>query len=343
MQAWELARRLKQKNHDLYVFTRQLEGTEKYERKEGIDIFRTLPLRKPFGIISYLLGLFLIIFKQRKNLDVLLCFRGWPNGVIGWMANKILNIPACVTIRGGDWYFVERYWWGKLIYALLFSSQMPVAVQSKKIQKEVVAQYPRVTPHIIPNGIKQSTQQDKPGQSIVFVGNLIPRKGLDVLIKAIKTKPDYTLIIIGDGPERERLEKMAAGLPNITFYGRVNPEDVRSIMKKRARLLVLPAIEGEGFPNVLLEAMSVGVPVVASNIAGVADLLENGKAGLLVERGNVEELRDAICSIMNDDELQRKMAAAGFHASQQYTWDKVSRQWLYLFEEMIKKKSLPIE
>ena len=119
LQAWELARRLRKNKHDLILFTRQLAGTEKYQEKEGIKIFRTLPLGRPFGIVSYILGLFLLVYRKRKELDVLLCFRAWPNGVIGWLAYKLLGLPVCITIRGGDWYFVEPYWWGKIIYKLL--------------------------------------------------------------------------------------------------------------------------------------------------------------------------------------------------------------------------------
>lgn len=334
MQAWNLARRFQEKGHEVTVFCRRSAHTPRYEQKENVRIFRIRSLRRPFGILSYIFGGLFCIAKERKNCDVLLCFRAWPNGVIGLLAQKIFGIASCFSIRGGDWYFVEPFWWGKLIYRLLFSSKMKVLVQTAKIRSEILAKYPEVQPVIIPNGIDFAKTYSLKGKSVMFVGNLISRKGVDVLIEAFKGIPDSKLTIVGDGPERSRLEKLASGL-NVDFVGRLEPDEIRQYMADYAKVLVLPAVAGEGMPNVLLEAMSIGVPVVASDVAGIRDLLENGKAGVLVPPGEPFTLSDAVNTVLRDKSLWKQLSLSGRQTSRKYGWNKVIVRWEQLFADMV--------
>ena len=333
-QAWSLAQQLVKKNK-IIIFTRRPSNAGKYCEVGAIKIFRIKSMFRPFGIVSYVFGTLLSVAKRRKNLDLLICFRAWPNGVIGMVAMLLLNIPACFSIRGGDWYFVKNHWWGKLIYKLLFTSSMPVVVQTEKIRNEVILEYPNVKPIVIPNGIEIEEEQKASGKSIVFVGNLIPRKGVHILIEALRGLPNYPLTIIGDGSERAQLEKKALGL-NVRFLGKVQPEKVRELIIIHGKIFVLPAIAGEGMPNVLLEAMSVGLPVIASNVAGVSDVLQGGEAGLLVEAGNVTSLREAISCLWNDHRLRNKLAESGNNEVKKYCWDNVTESWEQLFQTWIK-------
>jgi len=334
LQAWELARRLRKKKHELFLFTRQLERTEKYQEKEGIKIFRTLPMKRPLGIVSYILGLFLLVFKQRNELDVLLCFRAWPNGVVGLLAHIFLGLPVCITIRGGDWYFVEPYWWGKIIYKLLFNNKLLITVQTNKIRDEIINVYPHISPVVVPNGVKINGNGIPEGKSVLFVGNLHQRKGVHVLFKAISELKDYPCVIVGDGPERHYLEEMAESL-NVRFLGRAVSEDINRLMIKHGKVFVLPAVSGEGLPNVLLEAMAIGIPVIATDIAGISDLLENGKAGRIIAPDDPDALAEAIQEMWEDDELRKKMAESGRDTAEKYSWDNVTPIWEQLFTEMI--------
>jgi len=332
LQAWNLAKRLVKK-HDVTIFIRRSPETGKSDKISNIRIFRTKSLFRPFGIASYVFGTLFTIATERKNLDLLLCFRAWPNGIIGLFATLLLRIPACFSIRGGDWYFVNPHWWGKIIYKLLFASSMPVVVQTEKIRSEIVAEYPAVDPLVIPNGINIEEEQKVSGRTIVFVGNLIPRKGVDILIEALRELQEYPLTIIGDGPERADLEKKASGL-NVRFLGKVQPEKVRKLMAIHGKIFVLPAVAGEGSPNVLLEAMSIGLPVIASDVAGIRDLLEGGSAGMIVEAGNVTSLREAIDCLWNNERLRNELAELGRREVEKYSWDKVVTGWECLFSRI---------
>ncbi len=337
LQAWNLATELKRRGHEVSVFTRQLPGTSGYEFKDDIRIFRVDTYRRPFGIASYLLGILSLIKKQERAIDIVLCFRAWPNGVIGLMAQRLLKIPACFSIRGGDWYQVEPRWWGKIIYKALFASGIPVLVQSQKMAHEIRESYPAVVPKIIPNGIRLNALEHCNGDSVIYVGNLHPHKGVKLLLEAVRQIPECSVKILGDGPGRESLEKSAAGL-NVQFYGRVSPEMVREVTLNYGKILVLPTLYSEGFPNSLLEAMSLGIPVIASDVpGGVRELLENGKAGILVTPGDVGALQRAIETLMTDQSLQNEMSRTGRQAAEKYSWPNIAARWEELFQQMLER------
>lgn len=334
LQAWNLAVQLQRRGHQVCVFTKLLPGTNPHEVKDDILIYRAKSLRKPFGIASYIAGIVFHIWKKRFDIDVVLCFRAWPNGMIGLFSQVLMRKPSCFSIRGGDWYCVEPKWWGKIIYNFLFYSKMPVLVQSKMIADEIQEKYPKVTFHVIPNGIQLSKPKESKGDSIVYVGNLNPHKGVNVLFEAVRQLPGCPLKIIGDGSTREILEKQARGI-DVQFFGRVLPEKVRELTIKHAVLLVLPTLYSEGFPNALLEAMSLGIPVIATDVAGgVKELLEDGNAGILVPSGDAVSLKEAIEKVWSSAQLQEEMANSGRRAAEKYSWPNITRQWEHLFKQM---------
>jgi glycosyltransferase involved in cell wall biosynthesis len=335
MQAWHLARHLAVK-HDVIVFTRRFPMTKKTEIKDNVSIIRTSILPFPFGILSYIFGTAFSIFLNHKRLDVVLCFRAWPNGVIGLAVNKFFKIPFCFSIRGGDWYFVEPHFWGKLIFKWLFLNKSCVVVQAERIRDALKCKYPEVNPIVIPNGVDIDERTVR-GDSLLFVGNLLWRKGLNVLFEALKHFPEIPVIIAGDGPERKTWERMASGM-NVEFIGRLQPDQVKTLMVERGRILVLPAIAGEGFPNVLVEAMSVGLPVIASDIAGVPNLLEDGRAGILVRPNDVDSLGSAIRKLWKSERLIKEYSNAGKKASRKYSWEKITFRWEMLFREILNGK-----
>ena len=121
---------------------------------------------------------------------------------------------------------------------------------------------------VIPNGIALKTAQGGAGKAVLFVGRLVGPKGVKYLIEAMRQCREERLLIVGDGPEMARLKQAAHGMANVQFVGRVAPEAVRDYIRQ-AEVLVLPSVREEGTPNVILEAMAEGVPVIASRIAGI--------------------------------------------------------------------------
>jgi glycosyltransferase involved in cell wall biosynthesis len=147
-----------------------------------------------------------------------------------------------------------------------------------------------------------------------FVGRLQPEKGVDVLLQAATTVlavvPQASFVIIGDGPLLPTLEEQAGQLglsSRVRFLG--FRADVPRLLTQLSAV-VIPS-RNEGTPLVLLEAMSAGVPVVASAVGGIQDVLRQGKEGLLVAPDDPAALADALCSLLLDPERMRSMGEAG--------------------------------
>ncbi|MEM6889077.1 MAG: glycosyltransferase family 4 protein [Pseudomonadota bacterium] len=151
---------------------------------------------------------------------------------------------------------------------------------------------------------------------LLFVGRLAAVKGVLVLLSAFakvrKNHPDAVLTLVGDGPERANIEAYCKELElndAVRFTGYLSQTEVAGALQN-ADLFVLPSF-AEGVPVVLMEAMASRLPVVATSIAGVPELIETGKTGLLVPPGDTEALAEAISSVLADDTLCRTMGEAG--------------------------------
>lgn len=165
--------------------------------------------------------------------------------------------------------------------------------------------------------------------TLLFVGRLERRKGLEPLIRAFtrlkSDRPDLRLLVVGNGPERARCEAM---LPprlrqDVTFLGRIDDEDLPRAYAT-ADLYVAPALGGESFGIVLLEAMAAGRPLVASDIPGYRSVATDGRQGRLVPPGDPVALADAIAALLDNPVLRDAMAADGRRSVAAYDWARVA-------------------
>jgi glycosyltransferase involved in cell wall biosynthesis len=165
---------------------------------------------------------------------------------------------------------------------------------------------------------KPSVRERGSGDSveILCVAALSRRKGHDVLLRALAlARADGAsahLVLAGDGPERERLEALAAELEIrdvVRFEGAVRHDQVPALCA-RADLFCLASF-AEGVPTVLMEAMATELPVVATNVNGVAELVDDGETGVLVPPARPDELAAALARLAGDPGLRERMGAAG--------------------------------
>ncbi len=123
----------------------------------------------------------------------------------------------------------------------------------------------------------------------------------------------------------QELRKKSRG-KGIEFADYIPRSRIRRFMAENGRILVLPAISGEGLPNVILEAMSVGIPVIATDIAGIPDVVKDGKTGILVKPRDVEGLRKAIEKLTKDKKLWERMSKNAKKEVKKYYWENVITQ-----------------
>ena len=145
---------------------------------------------------------------------------------------------------------------------------------------------------------------------LLFVGRLSVEKGVATLAQAMTLLPDAKLRVAGDGPEAGLLD----GVAGVTRLGSLPGETVRQEMN-RAAALVVPSIWYENFPRTIVEAFATGLPVIASRIGALADIVRDGETGLLFEPGNPRDLADkAVWALAHPEQ----MAAMGRNARAQY-------------------------
>ena len=170
--------------------------------------------------------------------------------------------------------------------------------------------------------------------NILFVGRLEKRKGLNYLLEAFKQVkqeiPDSRLIIVGPGTRlRRKYEKqvMRSGLKDVIFAGFVSYDELPRYYKT-ADVFCAPATGRESFGIVLLEAMAVGKPIVASNIEGYASVVTHGVDGLLVPPEDKEMLAQTLISLLTDQSLRQEMGAKGRVKALEYSWEHIAQNVL---------------
>ncbi|MFC4007711.1 glycosyltransferase family 4 protein [Nonomuraea purpurea] len=177
-----------------------------------------------------------------------------------------------------------------------------------------------------------------PGRPVVAcVSRLVPRKGQDQLIRAwprvLRAVPDAVLLLVGGGPYRRRLERLAAGHDSIRFTGTVPAAGLPGYYAA-AEVFAMPCrtrwkgVDVEGLGIVFLEASASGLPVVAGRSGGAPDAVRPGETGLVVDGGDVEELAQAIVELLADPEKARKMGAGGRDwIAREWAWEHVAARF----------------
>lgn len=174
---------------------------------------------------------------------------------------------------------------------------------------------------------------------MLFVGRLDPQKAPDVLLKSmqsvVREHPQTHLVMVGDGVLSESMRELAGLLSlskQVHFVGR--QADVAGFMKA-ADLLVLPSL-WEGLPNVVLEAMAAGLPVVATAVDGTEEVIQHERNGWLVPPGVVDELATTLCRVLADSAAASQMAsAAQALVSQHFTWERCVADYSRLYHELV--------
>jgi len=252
---------------------------------------------------------------------------------------SFLGIPAYNFARPiGKW--ILRRWFRKL--------DGKIAV-SKSAMEFARGHFPGYY-NIIPNGV--DVDHFSPDVSpidefcdgklnILFVSRLEKRKGLNYLLEAFKQVkqeiPDSRLIIVGPGTRlRRKYEKQVArsGLKDVIFVGFVSYDELPRYYKT-ADVFCAPATGRESFGIILLEAMAVGKPIVASNIEGYAGVVTHGVDGLLVPPADKEKLVRALISLLTDQSLRQKMGAKGRAKALEHSWEQIAQKVLNYYVRVL--------
>ena len=181
---------------------------------------------------------------------------------------------------------------------------------------------------------------EKVPYSCLQVSNLIELKQIPVTIRAFekvyRKHPEARLTIIGRGPDREMLENLCKELgifDVVTFTGQLQHADVMAHMS-RTQFYIMPSVR-EGLPISYLEAMGMGCVIVGTATEGIAEVVENGINGILVQPGDYENIAAQVCSCLENPAQAASIAEAGRKTAQRMTWNHNAQKLLALFQELI--------
>jgi glycosyltransferase involved in cell wall biosynthesis len=222
-----------------------------------------------------------------------------------------------------------------------------VVVVFTEEQKRVIGSKYRLDPQrieVIPNGVETtffSTHHRvrPPRPRLLFVGRLAVQKNVELLLHALDgISEKFETTLVGDGELEGELRALAEKLQlrNVRFHGRADGAALIDLFRQ-ADMFVLPS-EREGMPLVLLEAMAMGLPTVATDIAGNRDIVIDGENGRLVPLNDAAAMRRALIELVADEALYRRMSESARQSAERYTWDAVGEE----FEDVYARVANPL-
>lgn len=275
-----------------------------------------------------------------------------PQGLMALVAAR--RVPWLVTTLGGDLYALTSGP-ASFLKRQVLKRASAVTVMNEQMARAVVGLgVPEAKVQVLPMGVElgrirpvDATAKRVPGR-LVFVGRLVEKKGVAVLLQALAALPeglDWSLDVIGGGPLQAELEAQARPFgPRVTFHGQQGSDDLGRMLAA-AGVAVFPSVRAQsgdqdGLPVALLEAMAAGTPIVASDLPGLSDAVTGssaladaaavGPAGVLVEPGDAAALTAALARLLGDGSLRERMGRAAAQRAAGYSMDVIGARYVEL-------------
>lgn len=345
--------------HRVTVVTSRAKGSPKHEIVNELDIYRVFtPFRSNknqtplISMFFYLSSAFIKIVQLRKlkRFDIINTHFAFPAGPLGIAAKRIFKTKNALFILGRDIFDPTRNYFShnNLLYKVLIKSVIndadlliaesrDIAAKAKKIYKH------RKKTHVIPVGFRPPDKKltrlklaKKKNKKIklIAIGRLVKRKGFDYLIKGVINIENTLLYIIGDGPEKERLQEIIRNnqLQNRVFLlGAVSERDKWQQLLN-SDIYVLSSLH-EGFGIVLQEAMYAGLPIISTDNGGQMDLITK-KNAVLIKPKSSKEIKKAIKFLIANPKIRSNLAFNNKEKIKNFHMSRISKKYLGLFQKV---------
>ena len=359
--AYYLAVEIAKRGHEIDVFTTSANSKASIEKHENMMIYR---YGTNFRVLTSNISFGLFRKPAKHDVDIAHEHFDIPHGPFaGLRYAKKKKVPLVVTYHGG-WEasygglvrrmaiaFHNRYLVDKLLsYANTIISPSEYYIDGSRFLRKY-----RDKIVVIPNGINlndfdipysKEECREKLGlplnkKIILFFGYLSPYKGPDVLVKAmpkiIKEISDVELVFAGKGVMKNELETLSKKLgveKNVKFVGFVGDSFKKALFYKSADVFALPSFS-EIFGIVNLEAMACSVPIIASKIGGIPDIVKDGETGLLVLPRDSKALADAVIYLFENEDIREQMGKNGRKKVEDYSWETIAEETEKVYEGLI--------
>jgi phosphatidylinositol alpha-mannosyltransferase len=272
---------------------------------------------------------------KEYNLDII-HVHGGPGGLF---FIKSINIPVVFTCHHTYWqqsHYIKKQLWKKGFIPFErkgYKKASKVICVSSASQNILFNKYNinKNKMYIIPNGIdfeifKLVGNNSKNLKDILYVGRIDERKGIKFLIESMpllkKIDPDIKLHVVGEGKLKNELKQYVSNLQlKVTFHGFLPDKDLNKLYEKIA-VQIVPSIF-EGFGITVLEAMAKGVPVIATRVDGITDIIKSNQNGILVDYGNYEDLSRQAFQLLNNKAKMIKLTGNAIKSLNQFNWHRI--------------------
>ena len=354
-----LADHLARSGHEVVILTSHYRGLARREIRRGVRVLRVPVLRRhpdrcgPLELLSFVLvaAAAALWAGLAFRPDAVLAFFAFPSGPVARLMRLVFRTPYVVSLRGSD---VPRTETSSGLSGVLLKIVMrhvcrhaaDVTAVSEGLRQAALAAAPGLDVRVVPNGVDLDQFHPRPQPrtdacvNLLYVGRLRKFKGVGVLLSALakaKAGSDValSLSLVGDGPDRATLERQCRqlGLTDaVRFHGWVDYARVAEHYE-RADGLVLPSFV-EGMPNVVLEAMACGLPVVGTDVAGTRELIRDGREGRLVPPRDAEALAAALLELAGDPARRLEMGRRGRERALEFSWEQTALQYADLLNRI---------
>lgn len=353
---WHLARRLVRQGWRVTVFTTKTHGGEAFAEEDGVLVIRvpvwnvlgTYPIFKPTTFFFRMIWSLL-----RDKIDVVSTqTRFFQTSIFGLIFALLKRIPFIHTERGSVHTDIANPII-RAINVLVDHSCGAAIVLCARMNVGVSAAAAEFCKHlgakrtiVIPNGIDMSAyalpRKSNGKIKIIFIGRLIWAKGIHDLIEAISLLPSNVrericVSIIGDGSYQATLKDMVRQkeLSSCTLLCGKAPRNEIPALLSQADIFVNPSYS-EGLPTTVLEAAASGAAIIATDVGGTREIIDDGISGLVIPPKKPEILRDALLRLINDPQLRRKIGtSAKEQVQKKFDWELVTQQYHSLFKRVI--------
>jgi glycosyltransferase involved in cell wall biosynthesis len=361
---YNLALELVKLGHSVDVLTSRFGDQPSEEIINGIKVYRVTSWRHGIhncglrGAISYVVFAFFSLrgLLKKNRYDLLHYFFGLPTGLLSLYSHGVKNQPYILSLRGSD---VPGFDATSLKLRFLHWLLKPITVRIWKKAERLVA---------VSHGLREMAQRTLPGRPIGVVHNgidtdifkpvpnhndhsngsvrllcvsrLIERKGLDYLFQAMAemNDPRIRVDIVGTGSSEQRLKSKVRGLgleTQVHFWGYKTAFELVDLYNQ-ADIFILPSLS-EGLAMVLLEAMSCGLPIIATNVGGIPEVVADGENGILIPPGKVNAIIQAIHRLVRDSVLRSRISRNNpSKIREQFTWTKGALGYQAMYDQVLK-------
>jgi len=358
-----ISKALTEMGHEVRVLTVRYKGLPKTEFQDGYHVKRIFAFRMHLESCSKLEMVAFCLMALFPMIKETLTFRphiahihfAVPTGPLGWLLKKLLGIPYVVTLHGGDvpGFVPEQtgksFMWLIPLIRPIWKNAAHVVAVSIGLRDLARRTFPEVSIKSIPNGVDCNffhppTKEPKTSIPLrmITAARLNSQKGIPYLLEALyllKSECEEIplhLDIYGDGPDRNLIESLVNkwNLSSwVTIHGWVSRNEVNEAMG-RSHLFVLPSVV-EGMPIACLQAMAVGLPVLATRTIGSEEVVQDKYNGSLVPVKDPQALKEKLLYLISKPEVLEPMRKASRELALTYDWHNIAKKYEKLFTEAI--------